>query len=212
MEQASPHAGGRLRIAHRGAPRASRSRENTRLAFERARAAGYTHVETDLRLDRNRCLRLAHYARQLPRAASLEDCWPVLREFAWINLELKEPDVAEALARWLEREAPSDDLRQRIVISAFDFGTLALARELLPWARLAVLFPWDATELSWPEGLRPESIHLAKELAANLEGKPARFGQRPVYAFTVNDERWWHRMPNWVEGVFTDSLPPLSRH
>jgi len=208
MEQAPAPGRRPVLIAHRGAPLVSGHPENTRAAFEGALAAGFTRVETDLRLTDDGRIVLAHDLEQTIRAESLENAWPALRAFGWINLELKDPVAVPPLAAWLDAHVREAPLRERLVISSFDPGSLILARHKLPWVRLAALFLPEAQDFSVAELASPSAIHLTKEFAAAHPTRPKALGELPVNVFTVNDQSWLERMPDWVDGVFTDSLLP----
>lgn len=197
-----------IHIAHRGAPLISGEPPNSRAAFAAAKAQGFTHVETDLRLAADGQIVLAHDAEDRVAAEPLHAAWPVLRQFAWINLELKEAAVVEPLCRFLAREATEASLFQRIVISSFAAEMLILMHELLPEIKLAaLLYPWQE-ELNLPLSVRPASIHLTKEFAAAHPQRPPSLGIEPAMVFTVNDLEWRERLPPWVSGIFTDTLLP----
>lgn len=119
-------------IAHRGFAGGQRRRENTMEAFADAVALGADGVETDVRLTADRRLVLVHdhqsadgqwierldYPRLLdviglavPLLEEALSAWPGL---FW-NLEVKAPDAAAELARYLETSAPTGP----VLVSSF---------------------------------------------------------------------------------------------
>lgn len=197
-----------IHIAHRGAPLISRQAPNSRGAFAAALDQGFTHVETDLRLNAEGLIVLAHDVEESATGEPLDTAWPVLRQFAWINLEVKEQAVVDPLARWLQEKASDPELYSRLVISSFESTYLAQMHAHLPTLKLAaLLYPWQE-KLDLPLGVRPASVHLTKEFAANHPERPQALGQEPVMVFTVNDVAWRDRLPSWVSGIFTDNLLP----
>lgn len=197
-----------IHIAHRGAPLVSSQPPNSRAAFSAALEQGFTHVETDLRLNASGQIVLAHDVEESESGEPLDVAWPVLSQFTWINLEIKEDAVVEPLLVWLQSDPEKVALFPRLVISSFEPTILAHVHDLLPALPLAaLLYPWQ-DKLDLPAGVRPASIHLTKEFAVNHPQRPQSIGEQPVMVFTVNDQGWSDRLPSWVSGIFTDSLLP----
>ena len=227
-------------VGHRGV-RGGEAPENTIASLREAVAQRADMVELDLQLTRDGAL-IAHHDRAVRLSAeetrpvgraTLEQIrrWPpdgaadparripTLEEILVaaprrlpLNLELKryEPDadpgpLIEALARAIAG-------RGRVLVSSFDWPTLARVRGRLPEVPVAPLggpaARWDEL-LAVARGLDAFAIHLERELAADLgrRGRLARASaaERPILAYTVNPggrARWLHEAG--VSGFFTD--------
>jgi glycerophosphoryl diester phosphodiesterase len=212
-----------LVVGHRGA--AGLVPENTLPSFRRAFACGVGAIELDVyaiegellvihddTLDRTTDGRGPLAGANLAALRNLDagGGWPIpfLDEVAGIlppgiglNVELKGPDTAAPLARFIA-DAPVPDL----LVSSFDHAELARFHALAPGTRVAPLFDrW--TDNAWSIAARfgAWGINLSRRIATPERLAHARTLGLKTIVYTVNElEVARGLIANGATGVFTD--------
>lgn len=222
-------------IAHRGG---SAGPENSLAAIANAVGLGVDAVEVDLwalhgelyvthdrRLGHNlpgqgllrdqspeqlAALRLAN-GEPLP---SLSQVYALTRGKCLLNVEIKGPDSAQSLCRWLVQQFRTGQAQpEDFLLSSFDQVQLLYCLERLPQVRRALLvegIPLRLSELAERLGLwafNPSLSFLNHDLvvAAHQAGLK-------VFVYTVNQpDDWQWLMSLGVDGVFTDYPEQLQQ-
>ncbi len=214
--------------------------ENTLISFRKALELGASCVELDVynvqgsllvihdeRLERTTSGSgfvmdhdLAHLRsltlEQNQRIPTLEEVYREVGQRAGINIELKGPNTAGAVADFIAAQ-PSAEWA---LVSSFNPQALKAVCDRNTGARIGVLLPefaagWDHLDISMTvEQFNPYSLHLPlKNVTAGVVAKAQAAGLR-VFVYTVNQPEDIARMAEFgVDGVFTDypdrvKLPP----
>lgn len=215
-----------LCIGHRGAM--GYAPENTLKSFAKAVELGVQCVELDVYcvegtllvfhddtlerttngrgrlMDRDlaylRALRLA----EQQRIPTLQEVYELLAGRVGINIELKGPNTAGAVADFLRRQTETD----WALISSFDYAALRDMRALMPEVRLGLLLGSSASALDWSgmmAALEPYSLHPSlRSVDRQLVERARGYGLK-IFVYTVNRISDIKRMEALgVDGVFTD--------
>lgn len=217
-----------LCIGHRGAR--GHAPENTLLSFRRALELGAHSIELDVYLCEGELVVIhddtldrttnghgpigSHTLAELRRLdAGQGERIPLLREVfdmvdrrAGINIELKGPGTAAAVAAFVAyyRQAGWDDAL--LLVSSFDWEELAAFRAHDACTRIGLLFDaWPDTLEAATRELRSHAWHpQRRQVNAHLVQRAHALQQR-VYTYTVNDGAELQRLHALgVDGVFTD--------
>lgn len=219
-----------LCIAHRGGP----GPENSLAAVEAALALGVDGIEIDIWQIEGELL-VTHdrrLGRQLPgqgllieqslaqlNRLRLENGEPIPRLAdvlnlvagrVWLNIEIKGPDCADALAEQLRGLGPA---LERVLVSSFDHPQLAQMQRLLPEVHRGVLvagIPLDYARCC--DALDAWSLHSALDFTSPELVADAHARGLQHWVYTANHEDDWRQL--WelgVDGIFTDRPGALCR-
>lgn len=217
-------------IAHRGA--SALEPENTLRAFARALEEGATWLELDVHLVHGRLLvihddtlerttdgrgRLVDHPLAALRALDagqgqpipfLEEVLELAAGRARLNVELKGPDAVPAAVTTLQKAVAAGGWRpEQVLLSAFDWPSLARARQLEPAFPVAPLAARGAGNevLEAAARLGAEAVHVSRWSARGRLVGAANARGLAVRVFTVN-RRWEYELMHrlGVDGIFTD--------
>lgn len=224
-------------IAHRGA--SGLEPENTLRAFARALAQGATWIELDVHLVHGRLLvihddtlerttngsgRLADHtvdelraldAGRRERIPFLEEVLDLATGCTRLNIEIKDPQALEATIAAIENGLSTGTWRpDQFLLSAFDWGAMARARDLAPAMPLAPLAGREAgaAQIEAAAQLGAEAIHISRWSARTRFVDAAHARGLEVRVFPVN-RRWEYdlMLRIGVDGIFTD-FPDRALH
>ena len=211
-----------LLIGHRGAP--GHAPENTLAGFAAALALGVDGIELDVHLAAGRLV-VIHDRRvekttnghglvaQLPfetlrrldagdgeRIPTLDEVLDLVPPEILLNIELKAPGTAAAVARRLAGE------RRSLLTSSFDHAELARFHALCPAIPCAPLtVRWHTGLRDVVEAVKAPHLNLADRVASAARLQAARGWGCPCFVFTVNDAARAAQLQAWgAGGVFTD--------
>lgn len=215
-----------LCIGHRGAM--GYAPENTLKSFAKAVALGVQCVELDVycvegtllvfhddfleRTTNGRGRLMDHdlaYLRSLQlaeqqRIPTLQEVCELLDGRVGVNIELKGPNTAPAVADFLLRQSRID----WALVSSFDHSALQEMRALMPDVRLGLLLEAGVKSFAWSaqmRALKPYSLHPSlHSVDRPLIARAREYGLK-IFVYTVNRISDIKRMEALgVDGVFTD--------
>ncbi|HZN13563.1 MAG TPA: glycerophosphodiester phosphodiesterase [Acidimicrobiales bacterium] len=202
-----------LVIGHRGAPRAAH--ENTVDAFRAAAAAGADMVELDVRCTADGGLVVHHDATlgdgrpivELDVAAlpswlpSLDEAFDACDGMS-VNVEIKERDAARGVVALIAARA----LHQRVIVSSFDFATIAdvkAADARIPTAWLTFA-PVDDVAAK-VAGAGHQAIHPHDATVTPQLVDDAHRHGLAINVWTVDDVDRMRELASWgVDGIVTN--------
>ncbi len=218
--------------AHRGASKAER--ENTVAAFQRARAMGADMVELDVRRCADGVLIVHHDASIAglgPIVAMNRDALPsYVPDLSTaldacrgmdVNVEIKsDPDEPDYDAdQWLARRVTELLLSRteaaRMLVSSFDFDTIAVVRSVAPLLRTGFLCtrprPDAATLISRVAEAGHEALHPLHLAVNRALVEAAHAAGLRVNTWTVDDPDRIRELASWgVDAVITN-VPDVAR-
>lgn len=227
-----------LVVGHRGA--AARAPENTAASFRAAVEAGADAFEIDLGLTRDgrpACLHDATLDRTTSgkgrldarswdevarldagswfspafageRVPSLEDALEIASGRCRVVVEIKDARAVEALVATLEGRGRRDD----VVVSSFDWDSLAAVRRRLPDVAIAATVRRleRRNPVAFALSIGARAIHPTRALAAPALVARAHDAGLAVVPYTVNDDAGWARLlAAGADGAFTDDPAAL---
>jgi glycerophosphoryl diester phosphodiesterase len=207
-----------VRVAHRGF--AAVAEENSLSAIAGALRCGCDKIELDVRRTRDGRIVLHHDSAETPGALALEDALDLIAgSGAGIMVDLKEPAVAEQVARLLDVHAPA----ARVIASGKTDEVLLLKR-LRPSIRAGRTWPPRSVggaavvrgaaalpyRLTLPANvrtiMRDFDVLVANYRVLSRSAIEAAHGAgHEVYAWTVDDPATIARLGIWgIDGVISD--------
>ena len=199
-----------LCIGHRGAM--GHAPENTLASFAKALELGAHCIELDvhrvegqLLVFHDHCVKRSSdgHGERIP---TLDEVIELVGRRAGINIELKGPDTALAVAERIARLRVDGWPEHLLLVSSFDHGQLQVLRACDSRVRLGLLYESaSAADLDQTRPLAAYSVHLALDRVDARWLAQARAMHLRSFVYTVNDPADIGAMRQLeVDGVFTD--------
>ena len=176
--------------------------ENTMIAFEHALHSGADGIELDVQLTKDGRLAVIH-DEKLNRTTNMKG---LVKDHTYElkNSIYRYPGIEEKVKKQIEHFQIED----RVLVSSFHHGSLALFHKLMPHVELAVLTmdvihqPEMYIKTVPAKGYHPniKGAGVTKEVVSALHAS-----QQVIRPFTVNSEKQMKNMFSLgVDGIFTD--------
>ena len=199
-------------IAHRGA--SAYEQENTIAAFQKAQELGSTFFETDVQMTKDGVLALWHDYDVRGRAikthtlaelqiAKLEDLLAILRPGDALNIEIKnDGNIYRRIEEKILNLLPLR-LKNRILISSFDYPTLKRVRALDKQIKIGLLTrDFDVKQAL---EIKAYSVNISLKRATKETAEICRKNNLKLFVYTVNTAREAIAMKALgADGVFSD--------